>query len=213
MILNLLDIEIRDRFILQLLIINDLDEGVAFLNFGHEHLNLSLARGALDQEALVHVPVVSHEVFIHVASINRICIVIRLLKVEVKRRSYHSSHLWKEFQNCAGLFHFNDELVVVSTILLPIHLPDVKSLDVVELDLSNIWDVDYMRSLLLLALKLLSPLGKGLILPFELFVSSFLVIMQDVIHNAEFNLNFIEFNIIIINLSVLLFQVKYILTK
>lgn len=89
----------------------------------------------------------------------------------------------------------------------------MKPFYVIELNLSNIRHVDDRRSLLLRRFKLLSPFGKSFLLPFELFVSSFFIVMKNIVHQAEFYLNFIKLDVIILNHSILLFQIQNILTK
>ena len=62
-------------------------------------------------------------------------------------------------------------------------------------------------------LKLLGPLSESLLLPFELFVSSFLIIVKNIIHQAELYLNLVELDVVILNHRVLLFEVQNILAK
>jgi hypothetical protein len=70
MALSFLQIKVRRRFILKLFIINNFDVGVGFLYFFHQHFYLPLARSSLDQEYLVNVPIVCHEILIHEPSFN-----------------------------------------------------------------------------------------------------------------------------------------------
>jgi hypothetical protein len=177
MALSFLQIKVRCRFILKLFIINNFDVWVRFLYFFHQHFNLPLTRSSLDQEYLVNVPIVCHEIFINEPSFDWVGWVIWLLYIEIEWWSDNRSHFGEKFQNCAWLFHFDYDFKIVCSILLPIHLSNVQSLDIVEFDFSDVWHIDNLGSLLLLAFKFLSPFHVGLILPFELFVPSFFVIM------------------------------------
>jgi hypothetical protein len=89
----------------------------------------------------------------------------------------------------------------------------VKPLDVEELNLGDVGHVDDGRSLLLGGLEFLGPLGESLLLPFELLVSTLFIIMKDIVHEAEFDLNFIKLDVVVLHHSVLLFQVQNILAK
>ena len=145
--------------------------------------------------------------------INRVSLVVGLLEIVVEGGSDHRPHLWEKFENRARTLHFNNNFVVVCSILLSIHLSDVQPFDVVKLYLSDVWHIDDGRPLLLRLLKLLSILSKSLSLPLELLVSSFLVVMKNIIHKAKFNLDLIELDVVILNHSVLPFQIQDILTE
>jgi hypothetical protein len=214
MVLGFLDIEIRRRFILKLFVVNNFDVRIRFFYLCHEHLNLPFRGRSLDQKDLVDIPVIGHEVLIDEALINWVGGVVRLLEVVIERRPDDCSHLWQKFEYRARTLHLNDDFVVISSILLSVHLSDMESLDVVELNLGDVGHVHDGGSLLLGRLKLLGgPLSESLLLPFELLVSSLLVVMKNIIHEAEFDLDFVKLDVVILHHSVLLFQVKNILAE
>ena len=158
----------------------------------------------LDQEHLIDVPIIGHEVLVDEPLINWVSLGVGLLQIVVEGGSHHRSHLRKKLEHGARPLHLDDDFVIISSILLSVHLSDVEPLDVVELDLGDVGHIDDGRPLLLGRLKLLGPLGECLLLPLELLVSSFLVVMKNIVHQAELYLNFVELDVVILNHCVLL---------
>ena len=135
------------------------------------------------------------------------------MQIVVEGGSHHRSHLREKLEDGARPLHFNDDFVVIGTILLPVHLSDMEPLDVVELDLGDVGHVDDGRPLLLGIHELLGPLSECLLLPLELLVSSFLVVMKNIVHQAEFYLDLVELDVVILNHRVLLLKVQDILSE
>lgn len=81
----------------------------------------------------------------------------------------------------------------------------MESFDVIELNLGDVRHIDNLLPLLLCRLKFLRPLGKSLLLPLKLLVSSLLIVMKNIVQQAEFYLNLIKLDVVIMNHRVLLF--------
>lgn len=79
----------------------------------------------------------------------------------------------------------------------------MEPLDVVELDLGDVGHVDDGRLFVFGIHQLLGPLCECLLLPLELLVSSFLVVMKNIVHQAELYLDLVELDVVILNHRVL----------